>query len=164
MPRMTFGQSGPVRCDDDLAGVFIRGDDAESFADALRLTIEWDPRPNTLRVRRLRGLANLLQAAQEPVKAQSATTLTGGSSRLYELYVTLDRAASALSADEEPIADALRDAMDPIWLALSDDEHTRLNDRTPLRRTPGVQMLQGSATPSRVAVADDDNDDAESAP
>lgn len=45
-------------------------------------------------------------------------------------YLALERHMLALDEAGDPLADALRDAMDPIWYSLTDDEHQILNERT----------------------------------
>jgi hypothetical protein len=44
-------------------------------------------------------------------------------------YLGLERQMLALDAAGDPIADLLRDAMDPLWYALSDEEHAELDSR-----------------------------------
>ena len=44
-------------------------------------------------------------------------------------YLGLEREMLALDAAGDPLADQLRDAMDPLWYALTDDEHARLDAR-----------------------------------
>ena len=46
-------------------------------------------------------------------------------------YVELERLMLILDEDGNPVAaDALRDAMDPLWYSLSDEERRVLDDRT----------------------------------
>jgi hypothetical protein len=44
-------------------------------------------------------------------------------------YLGLEREMLALDAAGDPLADQLRDAMDPLWYALTDEEHARLDAR-----------------------------------
>jgi hypothetical protein len=46
-----------------------------------------------------------------------------------DAYLDLERAMRALDDVGDPTADALRDALDPIWYALTDDERAFLNQR-----------------------------------
>jgi hypothetical protein len=56
-------------------------------------------------------------------------------------YLSLEREMLALDAAGDPLAERLRDAMDPIWYSLADDEHARLNARTVLDVSgPGVAL------------------------
>ncbi len=52
-----------------------------------------------------------------------------------EAYLGIEREMRALDELGDPIADALRDALDPIWLSLSEDE-IRFLDRRIIR--PGM--------------------------
>lgn len=45
-------------------------------------------------------------------------------------YLTLEHAMVDLDDVGDPLADELRDRMDPIWLMLSDEEHAALDART----------------------------------
>lgn len=45
-------------------------------------------------------------------------------------YLVLERQMLALDEKGDPLADALRDAMDPIWHSLTKDEHELLNERS----------------------------------
>ena len=47
-----------------------------------------------------------------------------------EAYLSLERSMLALDAEKDPLADQLRDSMDPLWYALSDEEHALLDART----------------------------------
>jgi len=44
-------------------------------------------------------------------------------------YLALERQMLALDAAGDPLADKLRDAMDPLWYALTDEEHRLLDAR-----------------------------------
>lgn len=44
-------------------------------------------------------------------------------------YLTLERAMLELDRDQNPLADDLRDLMDPLWYELSDTEREQLNSR-----------------------------------
>lgn len=44
-------------------------------------------------------------------------------------YLALEREMLELDRLEDPAADSLRDAMDPLWLSLTDAEHAWLNGR-----------------------------------
>jgi hypothetical protein len=44
-------------------------------------------------------------------------------------YLGLEREMLALDAAGDPLANQLRDAMDPLWYALTDEEHARLDAR-----------------------------------
>jgi len=44
-------------------------------------------------------------------------------------YLSLEREMLALDAAGDPLADQLRDAMDPLWYGLTDQEHARLDAR-----------------------------------
>ena len=44
-------------------------------------------------------------------------------------YLSLEREMLALDATGDPLADLLRDAMDPLWYGLTDEEHARLDAR-----------------------------------
>ncbi len=46
-------------------------------------------------------------------------------------YLSLERAMLALDDAGDPMADALRDALDPLWYGLTDDDRVFLN-LTPL--------------------------------
>ncbi len=45
-------------------------------------------------------------------------------------YLELERLMTVLDEDGDPGADAVRDAMDPIWYSLSDEERRFLDERT----------------------------------
>jgi len=47
-------------------------------------------------------------------------------------YLGLEREMLALDAAGDPLADQLRDAMDLLWYALTDEEHRRLDARVVL--------------------------------
>jgi hypothetical protein len=47
-----------------------------------------------------------------------------------DAYLDLERAMLALDDAGDQMADALRDALDPIWYALSDDDRAFLNQRS----------------------------------
>jgi hypothetical protein len=46
-----------------------------------------------------------------------------------EKYLELERLMSVLDEDGDPVAETLRDAMDPIWYSLTDAERLQLDDR-----------------------------------
>ncbi len=46
-----------------------------------------------------------------------------------DAYLDLERTMRALDDVNDPIADALRDALDPIWYGLTDEERAFLNRR-----------------------------------
>jgi len=46
-----------------------------------------------------------------------------------EAYLDLERSMLALDELSDPLADKLRDAMDPIWYALTDEERAMLSRR-----------------------------------
>jgi len=50
---------------------------------------------------------------------------------VFASYLDLERAALRLEDRNEALADRVRDAMDPIWRALSDAERACLNNRKP---------------------------------
>lgn len=45
-------------------------------------------------------------------------------------YLELERQMLTLDDAGDPLADVLREAMDPLWYGLSDEEHLLLNERT----------------------------------
>jgi len=51
---------------------------------------------------------------------------------LLAAYLELERQMLALDALNDPAADILRDAMDPLWYGLSDKERALLHNRTVL--------------------------------
>jgi hypothetical protein len=59
-------------------------------------------------------------------------------------YLELERLMLVLDEAADPAADALRDAMDPIWYSLSDDERRILDDRTIGR----IVSLEGIRVPA----------------
>lgn len=46
-----------------------------------------------------------------------------------DAYLSLEQAMRALDDADDLLADTLRDALDPIWYALSDEERAFLNGR-----------------------------------
>ena len=50
-------------------------------------------------------------------------------SRALEVYLVLERRMMALDEQGDPLADQIRDRLDPIWLALTSDEHAYLDRR-----------------------------------
>lgn len=46
-------------------------------------------------------------------------------------YQQLERVMLDLDAEGDPLADALRDLMDPLWYALTNEEHALLDARSP---------------------------------
>jgi hypothetical protein len=65
---------------------------------------------------------------QDDAERWRASGLAMSASRL-AAYLSLEREMLALAAVGDPLAERLRDAMDPIWYSLTDDEHARLNAR-----------------------------------
>jgi hypothetical protein len=59
---------------------------------------------------------------------------------LVRLYLSLEDAMLAAEAIDERLADRIRDAMDPIWYALSADERKILNELP-------VNFIQGLRAP-----------------
>lgn len=49
--------------------------------------------------------------------------------RTLDVYLALERLMLELDEDANPIADQIRDLMDPLWRQLSDDEVARLDSR-----------------------------------
>jgi len=47
-----------------------------------------------------------------------------------DAYLDLERTMVVLDDAGDPMADALRDALDPIWYALTDDDRAFLNRRS----------------------------------
>lgn len=61
-------------------------------------------------------------------------------------YLDLERAMLALDGQgDEALADRVRDAMDPLWYALTDDEHQWLDDRAAVELEP-ARMPRALAT------------------
>ena len=58
---------------------------------------------------------------------------------LLRLYVILEDAMLAAEAIDERLADGIRDAMDPIWYALSADER-RILDERPVAFIQGLHL------------------------
>lgn len=57
-------------------------------------------------------------------------------------YLSLERAMLALDDAGDPMADALRDALDPLWYGLTDDDRVFLNRRASL---PGpIETFEGA--------------------
>ena len=50
-------------------------------------------------------------------------------SRTLEVYLALERQMSVLDEHGDPLADQIRDRLDPIWFALTPDEHAYLDRR-----------------------------------
>ncbi len=48
-----------------------------------------------------------------------------------QAYQRPERVMLELDGAGDPLADTLRDLMDPLWYALSDEEHAQLDGRTP---------------------------------
>ena len=46
-----------------------------------------------------------------------------------DAYLSLERIMIELDDKNDPLADKVRDAMDPLWYALSDEEHEFLDGR-----------------------------------
>ncbi|MEK7866825.1 MAG: hypothetical protein AAB434_09105 [Planctomycetota bacterium] len=46
-----------------------------------------------------------------------------------DAYLALERVMFELDAAGDDLANAIRDAMDPVWYALTDEEHARLDAR-----------------------------------
>jgi hypothetical protein len=51
-------------------------------------------------------------------------------SRRLNAYLELERQMLALDEAGDPFADVFREVMDPLWYALSDEEHALLDART----------------------------------
>jgi hypothetical protein len=56
-------------------------------------------------------------------------------------YLELERLMLILDEDGDPGADALRDAMDPIWYSLNDEERRILDERT-IGRIKSVEEIR----------------------
>ena len=63
-----------------------------------------------------------------------------------DAYLDLERTMRALDDLGDPMAEALRDALDPIWYALSDEDRLFLNRR---------RIVDGPAYVARLQLADD---------
>ena len=70
----------------------------------------------------------------------------------FDAYVALERAMLELDEAGDPMADSIRDLMDPIWYALTDEEHAQLDARGtigsvaslhPIRLPAGPDVLTG---------------------
>lgn len=46
-----------------------------------------------------------------------------------EAYILLERAMMDLDREGDPLADRIRDLMDPLWYELTDEEHAWLDQR-----------------------------------
>jgi hypothetical protein len=75
-------------------------------------------------------------------------------------YLALEREMLELDDRDDPLADTLRDAMDPLWYALTDAEHAALNARdfglAPANRaTPelSAEVLEVPDNPSQARAA-----------
>jgi hypothetical protein len=72
-----------------------------------------------------------------------------------EAYLCLERAMLALDATDSPVADQLRDVMDPLWHALTEEECATLDARLSVERpsttttTSGAGCLMGFGTARR---------------
>ena len=55
-------------------------------------------------------------------------------------YLALERLMLILDEENDPSAEVLREAMDPLWYSLTDDERRLLNDRTIGRLTSLEQI------------------------
>ncbi len=67
-----------------------------------------------------------------------------------EAYLTLERVMSELDLRGDPAADTIRDIMDPIWYALSPEEHEFLDARDirEIRRiNPVTLSMEGLVLP-----------------
>ena len=66
-----------------------------------------------------------------------------------DVYLALERLMLELDEAGDPLADRLRDLMDPLWYGLTDDEHSRLDARTvvgaaqlhPIRCPAGTEVF-----------------------
>jgi hypothetical protein len=83
------------------------------------------------------------------------------STRLHA-YLTLERVMLELDQSGDPLADRIRDLMDPVWYDLSDEEHSALDRRAdtaleslhPIRLPAGEDLfVEPSATGRRTVVA-----------
>jgi len=61
-----------------------------------------------------------------------------------EAYLSLERAMLQLDAAGDEFADALRDAMDPLWYELSDDDREFLNRRQVPASICELEPLRGA--------------------
>jgi hypothetical protein len=52
-------------------------------------------------------------------------------------YLALEREMLGLDSAGDPLADRLRDAMDPLWYALTDEEHATLDARIVVAESSG---------------------------
>ena len=65
-------------------------------------------------------------------------------SSLFDIYLALEKVMFLLDALEDQTADLVRDAMDPIWHRLSDEERATLDERFPgVRLTPSWPEASG---------------------
>jgi hypothetical protein len=61
-------------------------------------------------------------------------------------YLGLEREMLALDLAGDPLADRLRDTMDPLWYGLTDEEHARLDARLVMDVcSPAVTLPIGDA-------------------
>jgi hypothetical protein len=65
---------------------------------------------------------------------------------LLRLYLSLEQSMLVAEAIDDRLADSIRDAMDPIWDALSDDEHRVLDERKVhfIRSLEGLRVSAGA--------------------
>ena len=71
-------------------------------------------------------------------------------------YLDLERAMLGLDELDDPLADNLRDAMDPLWFGLSDEERAMLNrrdlQRPALRGASLAKVVQSRGADTHYAV------------
>ena len=62
-----------------------------------------------------------------------------------DTYLTLERVMIELDERDDPLADDLRDIMDPLWYSLSPQERAHLNSRTvgEIRRFNPITLSMG---------------------
>lgn len=63
-----------------------------------------------------------------------------------QVFLKLERVMMLLDAQDNPLADDLRDAMDPVWCALSDEQRRWLEERT-------IQAPAGAHRPTDLGFA-----------
>ena len=77
---------------------------------------------------------------------------------LFALYLNLEREMLVLDDNNEGLADQIRDLMDPIWYALSGEQHALLNQRSVSFETTSEYVFPGKdlfATPPNIAESDE---------
>ena len=80
--------------------------------------------------------------------------------RILSTYLSLERLMLQLDSRSDPAADVIRDAMDPLWHALSADERESLNSRPSIGGSPPsssvslsdvIHPMSGSPQPADTA-------------